>query len=584
MATPAQITALKQLYTGIFGFLPTTEAFDWYAAQIDRLGLDTAGLANVLLYDDLQAGASNTFDYSGGDLSFVRQIYQNLFGWTDAALELAEHVEGVAYWTNQLNGVFGGDKGKLIEAMIWVVETTGLNSADVSTQQAFALLQNYLEVSTYALEQAKAAGEDLDLDVLRSAYDVVTGNAASVAEAKTLIDTRGKAIYGTDASETLNGTYRNDAILGLTGDDVINAGAGNDWINTGVSGNNVVTAGKGNDQIEGGPQDDVYIFNRGDGQDVLFDHGGNDTFQLNGIPAADVALLRQGNDLVLDFGGGDQVKLNNQFGSGYDLETLQIQGEPDIDLAALVAKATAAGNLQEGEFYSLTDLLAVEDVPDVPVVPDVEDDIVAWLLAHGPKHGLTGGVFGEADAYHETDGWFYITGTNDHDIVRAAGSDDRFTLRGYGGSDLLIGGDGVDQIFGSDNIRNVYDPKPEGDDILYGGKDADYLWGSSGNDTYVFARGDGRDLLMSEGSFDVDTFLFGKGITVQDILLAHTGWITLYYTSEDRVDLNGCMIEELQFLEDGTTIDFVGIISAFDAAYKAGELQKDIGYHLTDFL
>jgi hypothetical protein len=216
MATPAQATALKQLYTGIFGFFPTKKAFDWYTAQIGQLGLDTAGLANVLLFDDTQLGASNTFDYSNGDAFFVRQIYQSLFGWSDEALTLAVHVEGVDYWTKQLNGVFGGDKGKLIETMLWVIEVNGPISSDVSTRQAFRLLKNYVKVSTYALEQVEATGEELPEEILRAAHEAVAEwNTAD--RAKEIIDTSAKALSGTSGDDTINGTNDNDMLIGGAG-------------------------------------------------------------------------------------------------------------------------------------------------------------------------------------------------------------------------------------------------------------------------------------------------------------------------------------------------------------------------------
>jgi Ca2+-binding RTX toxin-like protein len=597
MATPSQITALKQLYTGIFGFLPTTEAFDWYVAQIDRLGLDTAGLANVLLYDDLQAGASNTFDYSGGDTAFVRQVYQNLFGWTDTALALPEHVEGVAYWTEQLNGIFGGDKGKLIEAMIWVVETTGLNSPDISTQQAFALLQNYLEVSTYALEQAKAAGEDLDLDVLRSAYDVVTGNAASVVEAKTLIDTRGKAIYGTDAGETLNGTYRNDAILALDGDDVINAGAGNDWINTGYSGNNVVTGGKGNDEIEGGPQDDVYIFNRGDGQDVVFDHGGNDTLQLNGIPAADVALARQGDDLVLSVkGSADQITVYSHFANdNYAIDSVRFADGTIWDKSDISNAISGGGQVIQG-----TD----------------GDDALHGGAGNDTLNGGAGHdqLFGEAgnDVLNGGKGDDWIYGGEGDDVylfARGDGQDKireeyaeinkdtirfaegiapedvqvrRSDLSTYGNDLILSLKDSTDQI----TVRNhffgegyaieaiefadgtVWDKtyindvlvlqSTDGDDTLYTNDNVHTLSGGLGNDTLiggsssdeVLNGGKGNDWL--EGWDGNDTYLFARGDGQDTIQEWHYYW----YGASDNKDTiqfaEGITPDDVQITRSGT--------------------------------
>ncbi|WP_223879158.1 calcium-binding protein [Chitinimonas arctica] len=64
------------------------------------------------------------------------------------------------------------------------------------------------------------------------------------------------------------------------------------------------------------------------------------------------------------------------------------------------------------------------------------------------------------------------------------GEDGDDSLTGYDGNDLMDGGLGNDQFNGGG-----------GDDTMQGGKGDDYLHGYSGNDTYLYARGDGADII-----------------------------------------------------------------------------------------
>jgi hypothetical protein len=392
MATPAQLTALKQLYTGIFGFLPNRAAHDWYANQIDRLALDTAGLANVLLYDDTQPGASRTFDYSAGDRSFVAQIYTRLFGWDETALQEAVHVEGVDYWTGILNNHFGGDKGRLIETMIWVVETQGPVSADISTRNAHSLLQNRVDTATYYIEHTDV---ELDIATLKNANAAITSDRTSIVLAKATLITalvEGKTIFGTAAGDTLHGTAGDDRIDGLAGDDELYGMAGDDVL-YGQSGNDVLIGGDGNNVLWGGDGDDslygcleseqgsdsiliggsgndfyhlgycndIVIFNHGDGRDYIGGNGlpdtrgsGKDIIQFGeGIHVQDVLLARPGStshNLSLSFtDNNDRILIDYQFCDYFfpspppQIEELHFSDGTVIDLIGILS---AADNLQ----------------------------------------------------------------------------------------------------------------------------------------------------------------------------------------------------------------------------------------------
>jgi serralysin len=216
MATEAQIAVLKQLYTGVFGHLPTRSALNWYAGQIDRLKLDTAALADVLLYDDTQPGASHAFNHASGDQNFVKQVYMSLFGWSASALNEAVHVEGVRYWSNILQNTFSGSKGKLIETMLWVVDTNGATSSDASTKNAYHLLENREAIATYyAVDRA---GESGNIDFLRNVVKTVTGQKRSVDAAKSMIDAAEDA--GSAVNRNVVSQEAGDGLLGIREGDI----------------------------------------------------------------------------------------------------------------------------------------------------------------------------------------------------------------------------------------------------------------------------------------------------------------------------------------------------------------------------
>ncbi|MGI4777798.1 MAG: calcium-binding protein [Janthinobacterium lividum] len=117
----------------------------------------------------------------------------------------------------------------------------------------------------------------------------------------------------------------NDRVLGGVGNDILLGGAGDNELSTGA-GNDVVIGGKGNDIIVLGDGANAIFFERGDGQDTVYETNewgkvgqiNKDVLRLGaGITVADTQLVRGigggFNDLALVFGGGDQMLLKGYF-------------------------------------------------------------------------------------------------------------------------------------------------------------------------------------------------------------------------------------------------------------------------------
>lgn len=95
-------------------------------------------------------------------------------------------------------------------------------------------------------------------------------------------------LVGSSGSEHLLGFSGNDTLNGSVGNDVLDGGAGDDALDGG-DGQDTLSGGAGNDTLNGVSGNDTYRFERGSGQDVIFDNygyyywgyntldGGNDT-------------------------------------------------------------------------------------------------------------------------------------------------------------------------------------------------------------------------------------------------------------------------------------------------------------------
>lgn len=146
---------------------------------------------------------------------------------------------------------------------------------------------------------------------------------------------------GTSGTDNVTGTNYSDIINTYEGDDNINAGAGNDVINAGQGDDTMGQAGVSSFANQG---DDTYIYNVGDGSDMIIESGsdiddGNDIIEFGaGISLANVVLVKENNDLIIQFSGSDtdQIRIQNQLNkSHHKIETIKFSNGSTFDLTAL---------------------------------------------------------------------------------------------------------------------------------------------------------------------------------------------------------------------------------------------------------
>ncbi|WP_447971535.1 calcium-binding protein [Nitrospira sp. M1] len=282
----------------------------------------------------------------------------------------------------------------------------------------------------------------------------------------------------------------------------------------GTDGDNLLDGGGGDDMLTGHDGSDTYVYDLGDGHDVIVegeDALGRDVIQLGaGLVPVDLTLERigtQGLDVRLHLQGiaGSMVLKNQLAGSGQGIEELVFHD----------------GTVWAG------------------------DDLLARLLADASTDG-DDTIYGFEDRSDVIDG-----GAGD-DVLHGLSGDD--VLYGGDGDDTLSGGDGLDSFdggLGSDTVdyreslddlvvnldqQNVSDSNTvetfvsienaiggSGNDRFVGSSGANVFGGMGGSDTYVFGAGAGHDVIQENGAEeDIDRVEL-SGLTEADVSVTRSG-------------------------------------------------------------
>ncbi|MDD5053687.1 MAG: calcium-binding protein, partial [Sulfuricurvum sp.] len=337
-------------------------------------------------------------------------------------------------------------------------------------------------------------------------------------------------------------TEKDDVLYGLEGDNNINSLDGNDTIQTG-NGNDILNGGKGNDHLEGGSGNDTYVIGQNMGEDIIFDLSGVDTIQFaDGITTNDIKVWYENNDLVVCVDGNGQtlVTLTDWYSQEHRIETFTFSDGTVLNVNDIV-------NLQYEEVKGVLEgtTFDVNAGDETLYIGQSSNDVYRIGKEAGDNVILDAGGL---DRIEFTDG---LTA-------------DMLTLT-YEGDDLIIAVDGTNvrisswytsqnriEIFSFENgstlsAQNILDLMgTDGDDKirsfnegghLAGGAGNDTLEGGSGDDFYLFNKGDGKDVIIDSGG--VDTLYFGAGIKSSDVIINAVGedlLLTFKYDAGKSID------------------------------------------------
>ncbi|MGH7820479.1 MAG: calcium-binding protein, partial [Candidatus Binatia bacterium] len=272
-----------------------------------------------------------------------------------------------------------------------------------------------------------------------------------------------------------------DFVLGADGDDEVSAGDGADVVKLGA-GHDTASGGGGDDSIEGEAGGDTIA---GDGgNDLLTGGAGADTYVYN---------LGDGNDVVSDAGEADASVIDTlRFEvSMADVALTRTQG------GDLLARLADGGTVRVAAMYSFNSVNALERVE------------------------FADGSFLDADALASLPEGL-VLGTDGADVLVGSSFDD--TIEGRAGDDLLNGGDqGNDTLIGGaghDRYRLGYGT--ERDTVVEAAGEAstveldqglslaDLRASQSGDDLVLTLRGTGNEFVVQ------DYFSSGQHVTVSE--------------------------------------------------------------------
>lgn len=268
----------------------------------------------------------------------------------------------------------------------------------------------------------------------------------------------------------------------------------------GQGGDDNLTGGGGDDYLEGGRGVDQFIWNNGNGDDVVGDYDqGGDRIIVNGIDLSTLSF-KQGSEaspyyrdsthpeITLHYGGS---ALKIDVGSGPDKGSITLQEYSTSTGANYgIALSTFSVSPPVGDDVVQT-LGGSNDIADQETRADAYDREV--LMQRGVDWSITALVFDAATVANYTAGSLHGTlngafegGPVDDYLIGSAGSN---ALHGWGGNDVIDG--------------------QSGDDFLEGGGGSDILFGGAGNDLIFGSARAGLAGNLDSGSLR-DQFYLGQ--------------------------------------------------------------------------
>ncbi len=156
---------------------------------------------------------------------------------------------------------------------------------------------------------------------LARANDVVTLNGKN---SKVYGGAGNDTLTGGDKADTLSGDSGNDILTGGKGNDSLSGSAGNDKL-YGGNGKDTIIGGKGNDSLWGNAGADTFVYNVGDGKDVIFGFEETDTLLVGSL---DFTTSYENNVFTLKFDDGS-IQLKNFTASNFHINSTTLSPSND---------------------------------------------------------------------------------------------------------------------------------------------------------------------------------------------------------------------------------------------------------------
>jgi Ca2+-binding RTX toxin-like protein len=385
------------------------------------------------------------------------------------------------------------------------------------------------ESHEYQVEQIRFAdGTIWDAEAIKQAVLDAGGYVSGYSTADMINGTdQDDVLFGRAGNDTINGGLGADRIEGGEGDDylmsgggasrlyrdTLSGGAGNDFL-VGIGGYNMLYGGPGDDTLDGGDfnntlsgglGNDVYIFGSGTRENNFVSEydetsGNMDTILVNGFSPNDVLLSRIDDNLVLTSFDNVMTVHNWFLDDAYKIESIMFDDGTVWDVPYINQ------NIYLDENYS-------HQYTPGELIGSDGDDYLCGTSGDG-YNVLNGGAGNDTlHAGNYAAGGYYgklrVDLSDGHDTLYGGEGDDE--LYGGWGNDVLDGGAGNDELYGGDYFRGRY-----WWDL------SDLVDDNNGNDTYLFGRGSGQDIIYDRDATpgNIDTILLGSDILPSDVTIS----------------------------------------------------------------
>jgi len=234
---------------------------------------------------------------------------------------------------------------------------------------------------TYVVDNA----DDMVVEAVNAGIDTVQSTVSY-----TLSDNVENLTLSGATSINAAGNALDNILTGNSGANVLDGGAGADTL----------IGGQGNDTLLGGMGNDRYVFNPGDGSDIIIDTLGVDILYLGGnLIEANLEGVRDGDNMIVNlFGTTDSITLTNWFVQSEGVNRIEFGDGSSLDRAGIegllnrppVAYADAITVYEDGGVVSVPTAALLENDTD-PNANDVISVVAVGASAIGATVQLANG-------------------------------------------------------------------------------------------------------------------------------------------------------------------------------------------------
>ena len=310
------------------------------------------------------------------------------------------------------------------------------------------------------------------------------------------------SIFGGTGNDTIDCYNRHYLVRGDSGNDVINIFGGKNGNNdtvSGGSGNDTINVNGEGHSIYGGLGDDLISLSSDCSNATITGATGNDTIIMDNSRTQGSFIsydYGDGNDLIQGFTKNDTLKIVGEKCSikrtEHDIivsvkdNDITIEGGADLPFVFIdgdIEQVNGTVRTIDNQVRSVVHATETDEVIDAS-----QRTLAVKIIANDYGDAIFGGT--GKDSLYGGKGQDYLVGNTGQD--RLCGREGNDTLEGNENNDTLYGGAGDDVLQGG-----------TGRDLLYGGTGNDSLWGGTNSDIFVWADGDGQDIIYDFSNIDM---------------------------------------------------------------------------------